>query len=381
MTPCPPIADSDLDAVLRDTAGLWPEAAGGRIFITGGTGFFGCWLLETLLHANRSLGLGVKATVLTRDPARFLAKAPHLAGAAGVRLIGGHMGDMSGVEGPFDFAVHAASQNNFDRNLEGARQLIEVLRRTGVRKFLFTSSGTVYGPQPPEIDRIGEDSGLAPDPTHPDSMFGESKRVSELLFTMAGRGPGGFEAKMARCFAFVGPHLPLDINYAIGNFLRDALGGGPIRISGDGTPLRSYLYGTDLAVWLWTMLFRAPPFRALNVGSEEPFSILEVARTVRDRVAPGAEVLVAQAPAPGARPARYLPDTLRARTELGLRATVGLADAIERTARWHRARLKADPTKSAFPWQSPPWPSGQGSPEGALGPGRSRAGLSAGSPR
>jgi dTDP-glucose 4,6-dehydratase len=334
MPPSRRISETDLDLVLGATAGLWAEAKGARFFITGGTGFFGCWLLETWLHANRALGLDMTATVVTRDPARFASKAPHLAQASAVRLIAGPMGDLSGISSRFDYALHAGSENNFDRNVEGTRQLTALVARSGVRKFLFTSSGAVYGTQPPGLALLDESCLLAPDTTDPRSAFAESKRVSEMLCALANSSEA--EAKIARCFAVVGPHLPLGINYAIGNFLRDAMAGGPIRIGGDGTPLRSYLYGADLAIWLWTLLFRGRAGHAFNVGSEEPYSILEVAEAVRDIVAPDAEIVIAQQPVLGTLPQRYLPCTQKARTELGLEPTVGFRDAIVRTAEWYR---------------------------------------------
>jgi len=69
----------DLDHILEHTPDIWPEFRGASVFITGGTGFVGTWLLESLVWADDRFNLGVNATVITRSPEAFARKAPHLA--------------------------------------------------------------------------------------------------------------------------------------------------------------------------------------------------------------------------------------------------------------------------------------------------------------
>lgn len=158
--------------------------------------------------------------------------------------------------------------------------------------------------------------------------------MAELLCAMSAARTG-MECKIARCFAFVGPHLALDAHFAIGNFIRDALRGGPIRVNGDGTPMRSYMYAADLTVWLWTILFKAPAMLPFNVGSDQDLSIRSLAEAVASAIRPGIEILIARDPIAGAPLQRYVPLIQTAREQLQLSEGVSLRDAIQRTAAWH----------------------------------------------
>ncbi len=345
--PTPNPLVEDLDHILARTEGLWDEVRGQKIFITGATGFFGCWLLESFAWANEKLKLNAEVVALTRNLENFKTKAPHLAANRAIRFQIGDVRDFQFSSEKFAFVIHAATEASaklneenpnlmLDTIVEGTRHVLDFAVKCGAQKFLLTSSGAVYGPQPSDVTHLPEDFSGVPSPL--DSAYGEGKRRAELLCANYAK-QHGLETKIARCFAFVGPYLPLDSHFAIGNFIRDGLRGGPIQINGDGTPFRSYLYAADLAIWLWTILLRGKNLRPYNVGSPSDLPIAQVAATVNAAFGHKLKISIAQSPVLGKPASRYVPNTTRAENELNLRAEISLAQAIERTAAWNRDDL------------------------------------------
>ncbi len=151
----------DLDHVLDHTRDLWDELRGERVFITGGTGFFGCWLLESLLWAQDRLGLGVEAVVLTRDPDAFRARAPHLASHPALTLLAGDVRSVPFPAGTFSHFIHAATDASAKLNDREPRGACWTRSSTALvtpsttpsparpRRFLLTSSGAVSGASRP----------------------------------------------------------------------------------------------------------------------------------------------------------------------------------------------------------------------------------------
>jgi nucleoside-diphosphate-sugar epimerase len=338
----------DLDCVMSHAQGVLQGLREKEVFISGGTGFFGKWLLESLVWADAKLGLGTTAHVLSRDPDAFRGRYPRLANAPQIKL---HKGDVREFDFPLDrvdFVVHAATDASsplnehdpllmLDTIVAGTRRMLDFASRAKARRFLLTSSGAVYGEQPPGLSHVPESYVGGPVPSEPASAYAEGKRVSELLCSIYQRHHG-VEAVIARCFAFVGPYMELNAHYAVGNFIRDGLAGGPIRVTGDGTPYRSYLYVADLAVWLWTLLLQGQPGRAYNVGSDEPITVGDLARRVSGCLPGHPEVVVAQAAAADRPASRYVPCTDLARRELGLQCWTGLDEGLRRTIQFHARR-------------------------------------------
>ena len=331
---------ADLEHAIHRASPAWEALRGARLLVTGATGFFGSWLLETLHLARLRLGLDLELCFLSRDPEAFLARHPHL---SGFEPLCGDVRTCRLPERTFTHVIHGATsasaalnqaspEEMFGTILDGTRHLLEQLACRPPERLLLLSSGAVYGSQPPELARMPETFLGGPDPLEPGSAYGEGKRAAEHLAALWARRTGTCLV-VARPFAFVGPGLPLDIHFAVGNFLRDALAGRSIRVKGDGTPLRSYLHAADLAVWLFRLLAEGRAGEAYNVGSDQAVSIAELAGEI-GRMA-GVRVVVGGRAPEGVPPPRYVPDISRARA-LGLEVFLDRPEALRRTLAWLR---------------------------------------------
>lgn len=316
-----------------------------HLFVTGGTGFFGKALLRHWKNGGElGHGSGMHVTLLSRDPLAFEKKYGDLLAGLNVGL---HQGDMMNPSSlPNDPSIthvlHAATDSTlgpklkpldrYDQIVDGTRHMLDFAVKHQVRRLLLTSSGGVYGVQPPAMEQMTEDYLGMPDPMLPSSAYSLGKRVAEHLCALYQEN-FGLETVVARCFAFVGPDLPLDVHFAIGNFIRDALHNDEIVVGGDGTPVRSYLYQDDLASWLMAMLQKGQAGRVYNLGSDEAITIAELAYLVRDLVAPNKPVRIMNQPDPTHKKNRYVPCVARAKTELGLTVRVGLKQAILETVK------------------------------------------------
>jgi nucleoside-diphosphate-sugar epimerase len=138
---------------------------------------------------------------------------------------------------------------------------------------------------------------------------------------------------IARPFCFVGEYLQLN-RYSIGQFIQDGLNGGPVHYYDTGC-IRSYMHGSDLGRWLWEILLNGTG--AYDVGSSIAVTMRDVAETVAKEF--GTTAIADLAPERG-KPQVYLPDTARARKELGLKETVSLPEGVRRMIAWNRERMK-----------------------------------------
>ena len=324
--------------------------AGRHILVTGGTGFVGTWLTEMVACLNDEHSLGMRVSLLASHTSDFQERVPHLANRMDVELIERDVRDLDVLPAGVTHVIHAAGSP--DNRLHASDPLrcmsvisagtSAVLRASvdapDLVKLLFVSSGLVYGPQPLDLPGISEKFVGGPECDSIASVYPEAKRYAEVECA-AWRGQTKLPIVTARPFAFIGPYQGLDKPWAVNNFLRDALLGGPIRIMGCAETVRSYMYPSDMAFWLLRILADGVPGVAYNVGSPEAVTLQDLA----DRIAGAFDEQPAVVCRGGAnpRPSRFVPDVDRCRDTLGLRVTVPLDEAIARTLEWHRSARAA----------------------------------------
>ncbi len=356
MFPQSNVSRSGLDAAELDALALALEPhlstlADASILITGATGWFGVWILDLLCIADDKMNLGIRITAVSREPRRFVARFPRFADHR-VTWIETDIRRLGPMGSGFSHVIHAAADSSakaeaftglehFDTIVGGTRQALAIAG-PNCKSFLFLSSGAVYGPAQPDCDRFTEDHPTAPEACQAISNYAEGKRAAEQLCQMA--ASIGTPTRIARCFAFVGPHMPLDKHFAIGNFIRDAISGRPIRVKSDGKPKRSFMYMTDLMRALIVILIEGQIARPYNVGSDVAVSIEELAHCV-DRVACGCGVTIGGTASDPTD--RYIPDITRLKRELRCTPEVGLDAAVARTAAWYRAQMGLQVQSSA----------------------------------
>jgi len=341
-----PLPSEDLERVFHLAGGCWSRLEGKRVLFTGASGFFGSWLLETFLHAGTRLNLPFRAIALTRDAHRFSQHLPHLAGDPRVELLESDAATMPVPDGPVDFVVHSlvpdagtsiGDQEAFFRSATAL--LLDIASEKSAEGFLLCSTGAVYQPHDPPRPFCEDDPRV---PLDAPVSYGQVRRKVEDQCLVA-RKDRNIPVKIARGFAFVGPRLPLDAGFAIGNFIGDGLAGRPIRVKGDGAAVRSYLYAADMAAWLWTILLDGPPGCAFNIGSEEAVCIGDLAHLIGGLFDLG--VHMGSEPLQGAAPPCYLPIRCRAELERGLAVRTSLREAIDKTVRWHAPTMRGNSSR------------------------------------
>jgi nucleoside-diphosphate-sugar epimerase len=336
----------DAEAVLFDRAEGLSTLRGQHLFISGGTGFLGTWLLELIKVLNESYHFNVKVTAFSRNAKAFAKQLPHLGLEKWVSFQEGDIRYFSELPRDVRFIIHAAALT--DRRLFASQPsavaetnslgTLRLLRAANLledlEKFVLLSSGLVYGAQPWKHEQVDESFAGPLRSNDVNSVYAESKRFAETI-AQCSISESKLPIVTLRPFAFVGPYQSLQLPWAVTDFIRDCLNGGPIRIMGDGTTVRSIMYASDFAYWVLAALANGQPRETYNVGSPAPIDLGSLARLITQHFSPVTEIQLGLGQA-GHDSNRLVPSIAKATSDLGVTVTVPLPDAIQKSIIWHR---------------------------------------------
>ncbi|TDD30205.1 NAD-dependent epimerase/dehydratase family protein [Actinomadura sp. KC06] len=308
-----------------------------RAVVTGGSGFLGSHLCEALLARGISV---VCLDNLLTGTSRNIA---HLAGRRDFRFLKRDLTEPVSVPGDVGYVFHlasAASPADYLRlpiqTLEvgslGTRNALELAEAKGAR-FVLASTSEVYGD--PLVHPQPESYWGNVNPVGPRSVYDEAKRFGEAL-TSAFRHSRGLDAAIVRIFNTYGPRMRPDDGRAIPTFLRQALTGEDLTVTGDGSQTRSICHVDDTVRGIVALAESAHP-GPVNIGSPYEISMADLARLIIELTGAPSGLRFVDRPADDPRVRR--PDTALAEDVLGWRPRVTVEDGLRSTIEWFEREL------------------------------------------
>ncbi len=272
------IIDEDVQQILR--ADLpWEQLDGRTVLISGAGGLVPAYLVHVLMSLQQApTNLSCRVIGLVRNRARASQRLGRWLDHPQLTLLEQDIREPLAEDIRADMMIHAASPaspklfgtdpaGTLVANVLGTWHLLERARVTGVSRFLFVSSGEVYGQVAPEQIPTGElDYGWL-DPASVRSCYAESKRLAETM-CVSWQSQHGIPTVIARPFHTYGPGL----DFADGRIFADFVGAVVERrelvLHSDGSAQRAFCYLTDAIHGLFTVLLKGAAGQAYNVGNE-----------------------------------------------------------------------------------------------------------------
>lgn len=367
------VVRQDLDYICDRLQGEFTRMGGSRLLITGGAGFLGHYLVQSVTHWNARVVEAERIDVTIFD--NFIRGIPTwletLQAEETVKLVRHDITDPlpADLEEP-DYIIHAASIasptfyrqhpiETMDANVNGLRILLEYARLRQehgdpLSGFLFFSSSEIYGDPDPEHIPTAEDYRGYVSCTGPRACYDESKRYGETLCVNFAQ-VYGLPIRSARPFNNYGPGLGIADRRVIPDFARNILQNEDLVLLSDGSPTRTFCYVADAVIGYYKVLVNGRSGEAYNIGTETPeVSIRQLADLMAAAASEllGYEGRVVQRTSSDAdyltdNPVRRCPDITKARAELGYEPGIPLEEGLRRSLLWYAGQVAQDARANA----------------------------------
>jgi UDP-glucuronate decarboxylase len=304
--------------------------------VTGGGGFIGSHLVETLLKK------GCDVLCLDNFFTGNKENIRHLLGDSRFELIRHDVVEpiLVEVDEIYNLACPASPVHyqynpvkTVKTNVMGTLNMLGLAKRVQAR-VLQASTSEVYGD--PKVHPQKENYWGNVNPIGLRSCYDEGKRLAETLMMDYHRS-NQVDVRIVRIFNTYGPRMAFNDGRVVSNFILQALRGEPITVYGEGSQTRSFCYVDDMVQGLMAMMERDEFIGPVNLGNPGEFTILELAQKVIEKT--GSKSKLEFAPLPPDDPVKRRPDISLAREKLGWTPQVELDQGLEATIADFKRRL------------------------------------------
>lgn len=329
--------------ITRDEAKKIDQLKNAHIMVTGGTGFFGKWLLDSVVFLNDNFNFNIKLYLLARNHNTFIDNI--MKDRSDIVFIRNDIRSIKELPKEIEYIIHAAATPDNKEHMsnpietmdiisQGTKQLLDAaLSLNNLKKILNISSGQIYGTL--NSPKVTEENTGVVDTNSIKSIYPEAKRYSETL-SIAYKSLYKLPIVQIRPFSFIGPYMEFNKPWAINNFVKDAIKFKKIKILGNGKPMRSYMYPTDMVWWLLNILLHQKNGVAYNLGSEEGISLEELAVKIKAKVGGDIKIDIQNM---NNENSIFIPDTNFVKNELDLHIKINIDDALDKTIEWAKTVL------------------------------------------
>lgn len=263
--------------------------------ITGGAGFMGQWLASLIDYLNRRHAFDTKLVLIDKQFDELIKNRPDLCQNKAIELMKLDIRNIQDLPSETNWVIHAAASPDTRMHAsnpcevmsviaDGTAAILKVLSRCShLNMLLNISSGLIYGNQDLKENSFDEKMVSGVNCATATSSYAEAKRYAETL-CQAYRSQYKIPVVTARPFTFMGPFQSLNGPWALNSFIKDALMNNCIRVLGDGKTLRSYMYASDMAIWLLTILLNAESGEVFNVGHPKGINLADLGNLIKDEL-------------------------------------------------------------------------------------------------
>jgi nucleoside-diphosphate-sugar epimerase len=314
-----------------------------HILITGGTGFVGTWLTEMIIYLNEEFNFSITLYLLARNinPSKTYSEFKY------VHFIKSDVKSVKELPRTINYVIHAAgtpdsrehvsnSIKTIDTFYKGAQNILDLTSRLpNLIKIIHFSSNKIYGNNYSRVPMDENNTTIIG--YNNQDVYSESKRMSETL-CKAYMSELHLPIIIVRPFAFIGPFQSLDKPWAVNNFIRDAILGGPIRILGNELTAKSYMYGSDLANYLLNILVMGKVGEVYNVGSSQPTTLIELATKIKNLINSEIEIKIRSSKDQYSKTSFDVPQISKIENELNIKPSFDIEEALRRTILWNKLK-------------------------------------------